>query len=96
MDEHRNLLETYIQRFLLCREALFRKNSVCESVMKSFDCFYAEYYPDSAILAQEMVFYWMEGGTASHGRGRPVKSSIIRKFAMCMNGICGAAYLMTP
>jgi len=94
MDEYRSLLGPYIQRFLLYREALFHKNSAYEPVMKSLDRFCAEYYPGSAILTQEMVFSWMEGGTDSHGRGRPAKGSIIRKFAMYMNGIGGAAYVL--
>lgn len=94
MDDCKSLLGPYIQRFLLYREALFHKNSAYEPVMKNFDRFCAERYPSASILTQDMVFTWMELSSASHVGSRITKGSVIRKFAMYMNGIGGVAYVL--
>jgi hypothetical protein len=41
-----------------------------------------------------MVLAWMEDNSGSHGSERTVRGSVIRKFAMYMNGIGGAAYVL--
>ena len=94
MIECSSLLGPYIQRFLSYREALFHKNSAYEPIMKSLDRFCAKCFPCSAVLTQEMVLAWMEDSSGSHGSERTVRGSVIRKFAMYMNGIGGAAYVL--
>lgn len=94
MIECSSLLGPYIQRFLSYREALFHKNSAYEPIMKSLDRFCAKCFPCSAVLTQEMVLAWMEDNSGSHGSERTVRGSVIRKFAMYMNGIGGAAYVL--
>lgn len=93
MIECTSLLGPYIQRFLSYREALFHKNSAYKSVLISLDNFCAKCFPCSAVLAQKMVLTWMEDGSGSHGSERRVRGSAIRKFAMYMNGIGGAAMM---
>lgn len=94
MIECSSLLGPYIQGFLSYREALFHKNSAHEPIMKSLDRFCAKRFPCSAVLTQEMVLTWMEGRFGSPNRERTVRGSVIRKFAMYMNGIGGAAYVL--
>lgn len=94
MIECSSLLGPYIQGFLSYREALFHKNSAYEPIMKSLDRFCAKRFPCSAVLTQEMVLTWMEDSSGSHSSERTVRGSVIRKFAMYMNGIGGAAYVL--
>lgn len=62
--------------------------------MKSLDRFCAKRFPFSAVLTREMVLTWMEDSSGSHGSECTVRGSVIRKFAMYMNGIGGAAYVL--
>ena len=94
MIECNSLLGPYIQGFLSYREALFHKNSAHEPIMKSLDRFCVKCSPCSAVLTQEMVLTWMEDSSGSHGSECTVRGSVIRKFAMYMNGIGGAAYVL--
>lgn len=94
MIECSSLLGPYIQGFLSYREALFHKNSAHEPIMKSLDRFCAKRFPFSAVLTREMVLTWMEDSSGSHGSECTVRGSVIRKFAMYMNGIGGAAYVL--
>lgn len=94
MIECSSLLGSYIQGFLSYREALFHKNSAYEPIMKSLDRFCAKRFPCSAALTQNMVLAWMEDGSGAHSSERGARGSVIRKFAMYMNGIGGAAYVL--
>lgn len=95
MIEYNSLLGPYIQRFLAYRKALFHKNSSYEPILKSLDRFCANHFPYSAVLTQEMVLAWMEDRSGSRGNERTVRGSVIRKFAAYMNGIGGAAYVLS-
>ncbi len=94
MIECSSLLGPYIQGFLSYREALFHKNSAYEPIMKSLDRFCVKCFPCSAVLTQEMVLTWMEDSSGAHSSEHTVRGSVIRKFAMYMNGIGGAAYVL--
>ena len=93
MGEYRSLLAPYIQSFLQYREALFHKNTTYEPMLRSFDSFCADNFPGAALLSQEMVWTWMER-TSMPRSGRVVNGSVIRKFAIYMNGIGGDAYIL--
>ena len=94
MIECKSLLGPHIQRFLMYREALFHKNSSYEPIMKNLDRFCATYFPDATILSKEMVLAWMEKHDSPRGRGQGVNGSVIRKFAIFMNGMGGTAYVL--
>lgn len=62
-------------------------------MLRSFDSFCADNFPGAALLSQEMVWTWMER-TSMPRSGRVVNGSVIRKFAIYMNGIGGDAYIL--
>ncbi len=93
MNEYRSLLAPYIQSFLQYREALFHQNTAYEPLLRNLDRFCANHFPGSAYLSQEMVLSWMER-TSMPRSGRLANRSVIRKFAIYMNGIGGAAYVL--
>ncbi len=91
MSNYRSLLSPYIERFLEYREALFHANSAYIPVLKSLDSFCFEQYPHVSSLTKEMVIGWLE---KSHNHGRISRGSVVRKFALYINGIGGTAYVL--
>lgn len=94
MIECRSLLGSHIQSFLSYREALFHKNTAYEPIMRNLDGYCADNFPHAAVLTQEMVLGWMEFSSRSQWGRNVSKGSVIRKFAIYVNGIGGAAYVL--
>ncbi len=94
MTEYKSLLGAYIRSFLQYREALFNKNTAYEPLMKNLDRFCAEQYPESAVLTQQMVLQWVEHPDHSYAGEYGMRDSVIRKFAVYMNGMGGEAYVL--
>lgn len=92
MSNYRSLLSPYIERFLEYREALFHTNSSYAPVLQSLDSFCLAQYPHESSLKKEMVLGWLE---KSHNQGRISRGSVVRKFAVYMNGIGGTAYVLS-